>query len=170
MIPTDLRCLRHAVLGAILALVVGSGCQFKQIAVEGTTATQEDNFVLLDGGPHEGSWEDANIITSFTYNNESDGFEFDGIVELTSRLDMTFRTVRSFSVRANFMDAEKKILRSVVIVNAGNQAIRLWRFTQNIDMPPEVKMLNFSYSGRAMEGGSKGPGGDGTDTFFWRVP
>ena len=170
MKPPCSRCLRRAVLGVILALVVGSGCQFKQIAVEGTTATQEDNFVLLDGGPHEGRWEDANIITSFTYNNQSDRFEFKGILELTSRLHMSFRTVRSFSVRANFMDEEKKILKSVVIVNAGNQAIRLWRFTRDIDMPPEVRMLNFSYSGRAMEGGSRSPGGDGGDTFFWRVP
>ena len=155
---------------ALVALTVSAGCQGFQVSNEGTTATQEDNIVLQEAGPHEGRWEDANLIVNYTFDNQSDGFEFSGTVELAPRLDKTFRTVSNFSVRTNFLDEDRIILKSVPIIIAGNQAIRLWRFSHYLDMPSNVESFNFSYSGRAAEGGTLGRGVDGADTFFWRVP
>ncbi len=170
MKPIAIRCIRLGMIGVLLAVAVGSGCQLKQLSYEGTIATQQDNIALKQGGPHEGRWEDSNIIVNHTYSNQAGAFEFSGDVELARRLTNTFRTVNNFAVRANFMDEEKNILKSIVIVHAANQPIRMWRFTQNFDKAPEVRSMNFSYSGRAMEGGTLGRGGDGADTFFWRVP
>jgi len=162
--------IRKGSLAAILSVAVVFGCQGKQLTYAGATATQKDNVAIEQGGPHEGRWEDSNIIVNYSYTNQADGFEFTGTIELTSRLHMTFRTVRGFSVHANFLDEEKKILTSTAIVSTGNQAIRVWRFARNFDLPRDARWINFSYSGRAMEGGTLGRGGDGADMFFWRVP
>ena len=170
MSTTVIERIRLGTLAAFLAMAVGSGCQAKQVSYEGTTATQEDNVTLRQGGPHEARWEDSSIIVNFTYDNPSDSFEFTGRVELAPRLEKTFRTVRRFSVHANFLDAEKTVVKSIPIVVAGRQPIRPWRFAASFDLPPKARALNFSYNGRAMEGGTMGPGGDGTDMFFWRVP
>jgi hypothetical protein len=170
MKTTVIRPIRLGVLAVWLAVAAGFGCQLKAASYEGTTATQQDNVMIEPGAPREGRWEDSSIIVNFTYSNAPDGFEFSGSVELAPRLEKTFRTVNNFSVRANFLDEEKIILKSVPIVVASRQPIRLWRFSRNFDLPPVARSINFSYNGRAMEGGSLGPGGDGTDMFFWRVP
>ena len=162
--------LRTGSLLMLLVVTVGFGCQVKQVSYVGTTATQVDNIAIEPGGPHEGRWEDNNIIVEYTFDNKPDGFEFSGTLELTSRLHMSFRTVNNFSVRANILDEEKTVLTSMVIVGAGRQAIRVWRFARSFDLPPAARWINFSYSGRAAEGGTLGRGGDGSDMFFWRVP
>ena len=159
-----------AITAAIVALVVLSGCQAFKVSYVGTTATRQENITLEAGGPHEGHWEDSSIIVNYRYNDQPDGFEFNGDVSLATRLDNTFRTVNNFWVRANLLDENKVILKSVPIIIASAQPIRLWRFSHYFQLPPDTRYLNFSYSGRAMEGGSVGPGGDGTDMFFWRVP
>ena len=157
-------------LAVVLAVAAVSGCQITPVSLEGTTATQKENVALKQGGPHQERWEDSSIIVQFSFNSQPDGFAFNGSVELAPRLEKTYRTVTNFSVRANFLDEEKTILKSIVIVMASNQPIRQWGFAQRFDLPPEARFINFSYSGRAMEGGTLGPGGDGTDTFFWKVP
>ncbi len=64
MKPISIGCIRFGMIGVLLAAAVGFGCQAKQISYEGTTATQQDNVALKQGGPHEGRWEDSNIIVN----------------------------------------------------------------------------------------------------------
>lgn len=154
----------------LFSLAAALGCQAKHTSYRGTIATQENNVPLHENGPHQGRWEDSNIIVNYTFNHQPGGFEFSGDIELAPRLTKSFLTVNNFSVNANFIDDEKKILNSITLVITGPQAIRQWRFAHTLDLPPEARAINFSYSGRAAEGGTQGRGGDGIDTFFWRVP
>lgn len=158
-------------LAVFLSVAVGSSCQIKQVSPEGATATQVDNVDLLEGGPHEGRWGDSNIIVNYIYNNQSDAFEFKGSVELAPGLTGSFNMVNNFHVRANFLDQEKKILKSITIIIADRQPIRVWRFAHNLDITPETRSINFSYSGQAREGGRRRSRvDDGIETSFWRVP
>ena len=158
------------IAAAIVALVSLLGCQTLKVSYIGTTATREENLAVKEGGPHEGRWEDSSIIVNYRYNNQPDGFEFTGDVELAPRLEKSFRTVSNFRVHANLLDENKVILKSVPIIIAVAQPIRLWRFSHYFELPPKTLLLNFSYRGRAAEGGTLKGGGDGIDMFFWRVP
>jgi len=157
-------------LALFLSIAAGSSCQLDQVPPEGAIATQVDNVDLLEGGPHEGRWEDVNIIVDFIYNNHLDAFELKGSVELAPHLSRSFSMVNNFHVRANFLDQKKKILKRITLIRASRQTIRVWRFAHKLDIDPITHSINFSYSGRAMEGGTRRRGRDAIETSFWRVP
>lgn len=145
-------------------------CQSKLISYEGTVAKQEENIVLMESGPHEGIWQNSDVRITYSYTRLADSLQIQGDVDLADRLANTFRTVSHFSVRANFLNQDKKILKSVVIAAANHTPIRQWRFKNSFQPPPEITAMNFSYTGLAKEGGTIGIGGDGVSMYFWKVP
>ena len=146
------------------------GCQSKLISYEGTVAKQEENIVLMESGPHEGIWQNSDVRIAYAYTRQADSFQIQGDVDLADRLTNTFRTVSRFSVRANFLDQDKNILKSVMIAAASETPIRKWRFNNDFQPPPGITAMNFSYTGLAKEGGTIGVGGDGVSMYFWKVP
>ncbi len=148
-----------------------SSCHSMRISREGTVATQEENIVLLEGGPHEGTWQTPDLIVSYSYTSQPDSFRIKGEVNLGDRLKKSFTTVNHFSVRANLLSEEKRILKSFNIIIWGNQVIRTWGFDNSVPPPDGMKAMNFSYSGVAAEGG--GISKDGNDRIsisFWKNP
>lgn len=167
-----MKRIRFAVVLLVLAAAL-TACQGKISGYEGTIATQEERIALKSGGPHEGRWQDDNLIVDYQYFRKPDTMTVEGTVRLTRRLTGTFRMVQNFSVRANLLTAEGKIVKSLVIVVVGNSVIRPWTFKRTTECPPEVTAMNFSYRGRASEG-TRGMGGlrrsDGVSTSFWKNP
>jgi hypothetical protein len=144
-----------------------TGCQSKLFSVEGTIATQQQNVALKSGGPNSGRWQSADVIVEYSYVNDANSFQIEGSAELAARLTKSFTMVKHFSLQANFLDEDKKILQSVVIVTVGPVPIEPWRFSQSTTLPNKVKAMNFSYTGSVREHGA--PDG-GIDSSFWQVP
>ena len=140
------------------------------MSYEGTVASQEENIVLMKSGPHEGIWQNLDMRIAYTYTRQADILQIQGNVDLAARLENTFRTVNHFSVRANFLDQDKNILKSVLIAAASHTPIRQWHFNKSFQPPAGITAMNFSYTGLAMEGGTIGVGGDGVSMYFWKVP
>ena len=172
MKPTLTSCEWKSCLTILVMIAAFFGCQSKLFSYEGKTATQQDNIALQQGGPHSGQWASGDVIVKYEYRNGADNFQIEGTVELTPRLTKSFRDVSNFSVRANFLDENRIILKSVTIVIAGNTPITTWRFKEAFSPPPQVRAMNFSYRGTAYEagGGSLLRGGDRIDASFWKEP
>jgi len=164
------RRFRFAVAATVLISGFFMACQSKLISYEGTVAQQEENIVLMKSGQHEGIWQNSDVRIAYSYTRQADTLEIQGDVDLADRLTNTFRTVSHFSVRANFLDQDKNILKSVVIAAASHTPIRQWRFNNNFQPPAGITAMNFSYTGLAKEGGTIGVGGDGVSMYFWKVP
>lgn len=167
--------MKRSLFIAVTLLLAGvlAACLGKMAGHEGSIATQSTAIPIKEGGPHEGVWQDENLIVAYRYTLTSNVFTIQGSVELTGRLTRTFTTVQNFAVRTNLLSEERKIARSLVIVTVGNSIIRQWRFNRSAEIPPEVTAMNFSYSGRA----SEGAGGlgrvrtrNGVSTTFWKNP
>jgi hypothetical protein len=161
---------RLAVAATVLISGYFIGCQSKLISYEGTVAKQEENIVLMESGPHEGIWQNSDLHIIYSYTRQADTLQIQGDVDLTYRLANTFRTVSHFSVRANFLDQDKNILKSIVIVASNHTPIRKWLFNNNFQPPAGITAMNFSYAGLAKEGGTIGHGKDGMSMYFWKVP
>jgi len=161
------------VAAALLLAGVLAGCLGKIAGYEGTMATQAERIALKKEGPHEGIWQDENLVVEYRYSLAADVFAIEGTVELTRRLTNTFTTVQNFAVRANLLTAEGKIAKSLVIVSVGNNVIRKWGFDETGHIAEEVTAMVFSYDGRASEPAG-GLGGikrsDGVSTTFWKRP
>lgn len=160
-------------LATILMLTAaGNGCQSKLFSYEGKTASQENNIILQEGGPQSGHWKTGDIVINYSYNNTVNDFQIEGTVELAPRLTKSFRDIGNLSVRANLLNEDKIILKSLTIVIASNVPIRTWRFNESLSPSPGARAMNFSYSGTAYEGGGGGSmgRGDRIDMDFWRVP
>jgi hypothetical protein len=164
------RRFRFAVVATVLISGFFMGCQSKLTSYEGTVANQEENIVLMESGPHEGMWQNSDVRIAYAYTKQADTLQIQGDVDLADRLANTFRTVSHFSVRANFLDQDKNVLKSVVIAAANHTPIRQWRFKNNFQPPAGITAMNFSYTGLAKEGGTIGVGGDGVSMYFWKVP
>jgi len=159
-----------AVAAMILTAIFLSACQSKLMSYEGTVARQEDNIVLMEDGPHEGVWQNSDLHIIYAYTRQADTLQIQGDVDLSNGLTKNFRSVSRLAVRANFLDQEKNILKSIVIVAASHTPIRKWRFSNNFQPPSGITAMNFSYSGLATEGGTFGHGKDGMSMYFWKVP
>ncbi len=169
MKPTWIGHIGLTNLVVLLAMVVLFGCSSKNLNFEGRTASQQDNIMLKEGGPHEGQWKSGDMIISYTYSNQAGNIQIEGTIELTRRLTNTFQMVTNLSVRANLLDEERIILVSQPILFAGNTPMRNWRFTRELPAAPGAKAMNFSYSGSAAENGPFG-GRDQATATFWKEP
>ena len=161
------------VAAALLLAGFLAGCLGTIAGYEGTMATQKEQIALKKGGPHEGIWQDGNLVVEYRYSLAANAFAIEGTIELTRRLTSTFTTVQNFAVRANLLTAEGKIARSLVIVSVGNNVIRKWAFDETSNIAGKVTGMVFSYDGRASEPAG-GLGGntrdDGVSTTFWKKP
>jgi hypothetical protein len=156
----------------LIVAAAGSGCQSKLFSYEGKTANQKNNISLQESGPHGGQWKTGDIIINYNYNNTLNDFQIEGTVELAPRLTKSFRDIGNLSVRANLLDEDRIVLKSMTILIAGNTPIRTWRFKEPLSPSPGARAMNFSYSGTAYEGGGGGSvgRGDRIDTSFWKEP
>lgn len=163
-----------AVIGTVLVISVLAGCQHSGIKWEGSTAKQEDNIVLMTGGPHEFIWKTRNIEVNYAYTSEKGIFSIEGTVNVAGHIENGFRTLNNFSVFMNLLNDSKLILDSRLITVAGTGIpIRVFRFKNAFPLPTGATALNFSYSGTASEGGSvrAGSGDDGGASItFWQNP
>jgi len=164
------RRFRFAVSATVLFSGFFMACQSKLMSYEGTVAKQEENIVLMENGPHEGIWQNSDLHIIYSYTKQADTLQIHGDVDLKYRLANTFRSVSRLSVRANFLDQDNNILKSILIVAASNTPIRKWRFNNDFQPPSGITALNFSYTGLATEGGTIGHGKDGMSMYFWKVP
>lgn len=151
----------------LFAAATLAGCQSKLISLEGTIATQHDSLALKPDGPHSGQWQSADVIVDYSYAYDANRILIEGTATLAPRLTKSFTIARRFSLRANLLDGDKKILKSMVIVAVGAVPIGPWRFKQGTSLPTEVEAMNFSYTGAVREHGS--PAG-GIGSSFWKVP
>ena len=167
MYQNPFNCSWFNVLGIVLAAAVAAGCQSKLFSYEGTVATQHENVYLKPSGPHSGLWQTDDVIVDYTYRNEANRFQIEGIAKLAPRLTKSFNLVKDLSIQANLLDADTKIQKSVVIIVVGASPIVPWQFNESVAAPPGITAMNFSYAGSVREGSS--PNGD-IDSTFWKVP
>ncbi|MEW6670660.1 MAG: hypothetical protein AB1427_03105 [Thermodesulfobacteriota bacterium] len=134
----------------------------------------EDKLILLDsGGPHDGSWQTDDLAVMYRYTRSGDKMTFSGDIRFADRLKYNYRTLSNFDLWVHLINSENKI--------AGDRNLSPYRyyteidkipFNQTIDLPPGIKAISFSYSGRASEGGNNmdDQANGGIHLDFWKVP
>jgi hypothetical protein len=152
---------------SVLICVGMLACRQSWFSYEGTVARQEGRVALAQGGPHEGTWQDQDLIVRYRYIRDPNRLQLEGILELGARLTKGFVEVKQFSVTAVFMDAENRILKTRVLVSVGSGMIRPWSFRTTVEIPSQVTAMNFSYRGVAFDSAEEG---GKVSSSFWKTP
>lgn len=151
----------------VLICVGMLACRPSWFSYEGSLARPEGRIVLAQGGPHEGTWHDPDLIVRYRYFRKPNRLQLEGTLELGARLTKSFGEVKHFSVTVVMMDAENRILKTGVLVSVGQGIIRPWSFRTTVEIPSRVTAMNFSYRGVAFDHAEEG---GKVSSSFWKTP
>ena len=73
-------------LAVILIATAAAACQSQRMSHQGTIATQQENVVLKQGGPHSGQWQTLDVAVEFSYRREEASIQIEGTARLLPRL------------------------------------------------------------------------------------
>lgn len=162
--------LQRYICGLTFSFLICVGmlaCRPSWFSYEGSVARHEGRIALAQGGAHEGTWQDPDLIVRYRYFREPNHLQLEGNLELGARLTKSFGEVKHFSVTAAFMGAENRILKTQVIVSVGQGIIRPWSFRETVEIPSRVTAMNFSYRGVAFDHAEEG---GKVSSSFWKTP
>ena len=98
--------MREFKYGLVFLSILLIGCQGLQ------TIAPKDRIVLLQGGPHTGSWESSDVFLKYEYIRPPDTIKLGINLKAKTKFDQ-------LSVWVSFLDTEGKILETKSIYNSG---------------------------------------------------
>ncbi|MBN1932041.1 MAG: hypothetical protein JW786_10590 [Desulfobacterales bacterium] len=155
-------------------LMVGClACQGRFYGYQGAVVGREYRILLLEGGPHQGSWRTNDLTIYYGYSKKLLRVELSGRVELAGYLQKSFSQIENFFLTLHFLDSAGTVLKSSVLLTAGyRQEIEKLSFNRLIEVVPETAAIVFSYKGRVREGSGTDSlrDGDAITWDFWKAP
>jgi hypothetical protein len=102
------NCMAAGILSCLIFFsMILASCQGLQ-----TTVAAQDRIPLLQGGPHEGSWESNDVLLEYKYFAQPNSFQLN--IEGSAK-----RGYDQLSVWILFLDAQGKALEKKSVYNSG---------------------------------------------------
>ena len=146
----------------------------------GAWVAEEDRIPLMDGGPHKGTWKTRDLSVHYEYQEAAPSLQVKGVVELANYIPMGYDSLEYFHLYIHFLEDNGTVLATQRIKSSGYyQSFRLVEeitFNGRFDLTQDTVALAFSYSGRAVPGGSPGASNTNSsnegriDWEFWKIP
>ena len=159
----------------VLLLAIAVACQGHFFGYQGEVAEEESRIVLLEGGPHTGTWQTGDLSLDYRYQRDQDNVQLSGTVELDKSLVRGFPVLEYLTIQVHILDSQGQVLRSKrVLASEYRHMTKKMLFNQAVELPPGSTAMTFSYRGRARDVGGSGRtvedagGGDSWD--FWVYP
>jgi hypothetical protein len=143
----------------------------------GAWVAEEDRISVLDGGPHEGSWQTRDLSIHYEYREATSSLQITGAIEFANYIPMGFNTLEHLTLNIHFLEANGIVLDTKRIKAFGyRRSLDLlgeMSFNSRFDLAQDTVAFAFSYNGKVSQGGgiptvssSKGK----TAWEFWKVP
>ncbi len=163
-------------IGAVVPLILGlallTGCQAVLTPYRGRTVVPDARIPLPGGetdAQKEGAWAGDNVVVTYRIQAEGSRIILKGTTEFTGHVRDNFTSLKSFTLRAYFLDPSGRVLKTVAVDSAAyRKPIGDLRFERTLTPPPDAAALAFGYRGRALLTG--GTQADGGDWSFWHHP
>jgi hypothetical protein len=159
----------------VLLLAIAVACQGRFLGYKGVMAKEESRIVLLEGGPHTGTWKTGDLSIDYRYQRDHGSVELSGTVELDKRLVRGFPVLEYLTIQVHILGVKDMVLESKRILASEYRHItRKLLFNQGVELPHGSAAITFSYRGRVRDVGGSGRtvedtgGGDSWD--FWVYP
>ena len=153
------------VCGILLASLVA--CQGGMGSYAGKIVAARDRVELLEGGPHQGSWQTKDLLVEFRYSRRRQDLQMSGLIKPQQYLSH-FNSMKYLFFRMHFLDADGKVLADQALLKSTGYRTDMpekMPFQANLKIPPEGAAVAFSYRGRAQGGGERAE-----DWEFWKAP
>ena len=144
--------LKGWVLFLFLAILVA--CQSGLFSSRGKTVEEDRRLALLQGGPHNGVWQNNGIWVDYQYTLDQKNLQLPGVIELNGYVGYRIRWLDFLTVSVSFLDIEGKILDSKLIYNSGYrlQYGKKLSFKSKAETPPGTTAMAFTASYTAKNG------------------
>lgn len=96
-----------------LCVLCLSGCANFIKPEIGAIARQEARIDLAEGGVQDAAWTTRDLELTYSYVESGNIFNLSGILVFDRSLTDTFRVVKRFSLKMNFLDGEGRVLETV---------------------------------------------------------
>ena len=153
----------------LCVILLGSlvACQGGMGSYAGKTVDAKDRIELLEGGPHQGSWETRDLFVEFRYSRKPQDLQISGLIKLQQYLSH-FNSIKYLYLRLHFVDAGGKVLADQALLKSTGYRVQMpekMPFKAELQIPPDGAAVAFSYRGRAQGGGERAE-----DWEFWKAP
>ena len=143
-----------------------AACQGGIGSYAGKTVDAKDRIELLEGGPHQGSWETRDLLVEFQYTREPQNLQISGLIKLQEYL-LNIYWLKNLYLRLHFVDAGGKVMADQALLKSVSNLKRVpseVSFQADLKIPSDAAAIAFSYRGWAKEG----PRAE--DWEFWKAP
>ena len=154
--------MRPAITLFICVLITPLFFNFQDVSArKHKTVPEKKRIELLEGGPYKGEWKTRDLTLIYEYSREPGRLLMSGVVKFRS-----YKTLDDFSLGANLIDAEGKVVHKHRIASAGGRRqIEEIPFESEVKLPSETWGVAFSYKGTVRGIGQ----GAGSPTSFWQT-
>jgi hypothetical protein len=143
----------------------------------GAWVEEEDRIPVMDGGPHEGSWQTRDLSIHYEYQEAAPSLQVTGVIEFASYIQKNFSSLEHLRLNIHFLEANGIVLETKRIRSFGYRRffdlLGKMSFNSRFDLTQDTVAFAFSYHGKVTEGGGSrnfSRSGDRIDWEFWKVP
>ena len=142
--------LRYVSLNLLMVVTVIS-CHSPVISYQGMQIPEEKQIRLIEGEEHHGTWRTEDITIDYSYAKINNMLKISGSIVFSDALKNSFNYFEYFSLWLNLIDTGNKISGNTRIdQRVSSYPIERAKFNADIELPPGVKAIVFSYEGRAI--------------------
>ena len=165
---------RLSIAGLLIQLC--AACAGGTALSPGSWVEDQDRIAVLDGGPHEGSWQSRDMTINYEYKEAVKNLQISGGIELADYIPKGFNALEHLKLYIHFLNADGMVLETRNIRNFGYRRhldlIGEMTFNNRFDLTEETVYFAFSYSGKVIQGGGTGVSSSRGRIYwdFWKVP
>lgn len=151
----------------IVSVIGLAGCQKNLLGPTGNFVPVGYRIPLVEGERASGNWQTRDLMMRYNALRTGDALEISGDLRFSTAVTYSFRSVRSFHLRAYLLNNDGIVLGTggILIIPQGDSDDE-YPFHTTIPLLPGTTFMALGYTGQAH--GSDDDGG--TDTPLWEIP
>ena len=136
----------------LISIISMVSCQGSLFSYQGWTVDPDKRIDLLEGGPHEGTWQTFDLTINYQYEKKADILKLSGVTELSHHYKYNYEALRHFYLTLFFLDNEDKVQESKLILNASASGLDdQVSFKKSLEIPLGAVSMAFHYELTAQE-------------------
>ena len=137
----------------LISIISMVSCQGSLFSYQGWTVDPDKRIDLLEGGPHEGTWQTFDLTINYQYEKKADILKLSGVTELSHHYKYNYEALRHFYLTLFFLDNEDKVQESKLILNDSASGLDdQVSFKKSLEIPLGAVSMAFHYELEVQEG------------------
>ena len=137
----------------LISIISIISCQGSLFSYQGRTVDPDRRIDLLEGGPHEGTWQTFDLTINYQYEKKAGILQLSGVTELSLHYKSNYEVLRHFFLTLFFLDNEGKVQEGKLIFNASASGLDdQVSFKKRFEIPLGAVSMAFHYDIGVQEG------------------